>query len=594
MERFEIDPSWGLLRTLRSSVMPRGRGSASPRTVDLACITAGLEERPERIVEALSWGEDKGSVMRQFVRTIAATAVLIATALAVLIQSASAVPSYTRRYGLDCSSCHSMWGALTPAGLTFRLSGYRAIFGHDLVPIQESKDINIPGINAKIPPNLPLSFVTGFGYENRTEKRQGFDGTSGKQGASSLALEDASIFLTSPVGDRFSVFVEFPMYETRAWEFTPTGPSYGAADGRPGGANDVYRGFRHFQFSTEKPIFEVGKFFWNNLLGDTLARDSFNAAIGITHLPLPYSPGKVRLSVNQYPIYERRALDLISPIHPSLMGGTDGLFRLSEPQIQAELFGMIVPGGPVTASANRETLWFEYHAGVTNASNDQADNNRTKGGYGRFVGRWYNQSLGFFGFYTPDTYDDALRTNTTFVNVGNLGNCGVTATCAGGIYNPATPYATNAATALGVDGTASLAPWGIPLSLDNQYMWRKESNPTGYNTEFTWQGGFHQLNWFAMPNLVVYGRYDWVRGNRFNDVPMGGITFSDPREWDVVLGVQYALWENVKVIGEYRHHRFEDRAVGSGAATVTTPFATRIQSATITDDGFTTRLMMGF
>jgi hypothetical protein len=39
---------------------------------------------------------------------------------------------------------------------------------------------------------------------------------------------------------------------------------------------------------------------------------------------------------------------------------------------------------------------------------------------------------------------------------------------------------------------------------------------------------------------------------------VGGITFSDPCEWDVVLGIQYALFENVKLIGEYRHHKFEE------------------------------------
>src|SRR5450759_1193417 len=349
--------------------------------------------------------------MHRFFRDILLVAILIATSLVSFAPPAEAVPSFTRRYGFYCSACHTMWGALNGAGVTFRLSGYRAMFGKDLVPIQEAKDINIPGLNVKLPPNLPFSFVTGVGYDTRTEKRQGFDGSSNTRAASSLALEDASIFLAGPMGDHFSAFVEFPMYETKAWEFTPTGPSE---------ANDTANPSRHFSFVNEKPTFEVAKFFFNNLLGSSLPRDSLNALVGITHMPLAYPSGKVRLSVNQFLIYERTALSLIGHGNPTLMTGSDSLFRLGEPQILAELNGMIVPGGSVTASANKETPWFEYHLGVTNGSNDTADNNRSKDVYGRFVGRYYNQSLGFFGFYSPDQYDDNLRmTSAIDINPNN-------------------------------------------------------------------------------------------------------------------------------------------------------------------------------
>lgn len=501
-----------------------------------------------------------------------------------------------------------MWGALNAAGVTFRLSGYRAMFGKDLVPIEAGKDIDIPGTSVKIPRALPFSFITGVGYDYRQEKRTAFDGTTTTRRGSSLALEDASIFLTTPVGDHFSAFVEFPMYETRAWEFTPTGQS-GATNATnfPGGANDPTTN-RSFQFSTEKPIFEVAKFFWNNLFGDSLQRDSVNGLVGITHLPLPYSPGKVRLSVNQYEIYERRALDLISPNHSSLMGPADDLFRLSEPQILAELNGMVVPSGIVGDTAKKETLWFEYHIGATNGNNDNTNNNTSLGGYGRLVARWFNQSLGVFGFYKPDIYDDNLRTDPAFA----LNNTTLTSSCTApntgfqcnntGIFNPLNPQARNGASAFGVDGTLSLAPWGIPVSLDNQIMWRKETNPTGFGVAFNWRGGFNQLNWFILPNLVTYGRYDWIRGNTFNDTTVGGITFSDPREWDIVAGIQWTPWQNVKVVGEYRYHEFHDNAVGTpgtdicfaGTGFHCQPYPTRVTAATLKDNGFTTRLMMGF
>ena len=242
--------------------------------------------------------------MKRIVRAILAAAVTAAT-LILLTPTADAVPSYTRRYGLECSSCHTMWGSLNAAGVTFRLSGYRAMFGRDLVPI--SPDIDVGAGVFAIPTTLPLSFITGFGGDWRTEKRQPSDGTILRRTASSLNVEDASIFLTGPIGKHFSVFAEFPMFESKAWEFTPTGPSE---------AND-HTQVRQFQFTSESPAFEVAKFWFNNLLGEALLpRDSFNALVGITHIPLAYPSGKVRLSVNQYLVYERRALDLISPLMP--------------------------------------------------------------------------------------------------------------------------------------------------------------------------------------------------------------------------------------------------------------------------------------
>ncbi|HSQ78503.1 MAG TPA: hypothetical protein VLN91_06390, partial [Nitrospirota bacterium] len=320
--------------------------------------------------------------MKQITRIAVAVAVLTTTLL-LLKPSAWAVPSYSRRYGMECSGCHTMWGALNGAGVTFRLSGYRAINGNDLTPVE--KDIEVSK-DVFVPATLPLSLITGVGFDSRTETRRAADGTSNTRRGSSINLEDASIFLTSPMGPHLSAFIEFPMYETKAWEFTPTGPAE---------ANDTGGGVgpHNLQFNTESPAFEVAKFFWNNLFGDSAPRDSVNLLGGISHPPLAYSPGKVRLSINQYPIYERRALDLISPkkVDDIFSGANDHdeteyLFRLSEPQEFIEVMGMILPGQQVLGK--KETFWMEYHLGVSNGSNGKADNNNTKDEYGRFVMRW--------------------------------------------------------------------------------------------------------------------------------------------------------------------------------------------------------------
>jgi hypothetical protein len=483
-------------------------------------------------------------------------------ALWLFAPAAQAVPSYARRYGMECSGCHTMWGALNGAGVTFRLSGYRAINGSNLTPISEDLEL---AKGVVIPTTLPLSFITGVGYDQRTEKRHASDDTTNSARGSTIALEDASIFMTSPLGAHLSTFVEFPMYETKAWEFTPTGPFE---------ANNTNRS-RKIQFETEKPTFEVAKFFWNNLAGDDLPRDSFNALFGITHLPLGYASGKVRLSVNQYLIYERRALDYLSPHNVGDVFGEseENLFRLGEPQILAEINGMLTFGKPVTDVGKRDTFWAEYHVGVTNGSNDKGDNNTQKDIYARWVMRYYNQSLGFSFYHSTDTYDETLRTAGS---IGANPEFGILS----GLQTP------NHMDRAGIDGTLSMVPLGYPIWLENQFMWNKESNPTGFGREFKWRGGFHQLNWQPSKETIAYGRYDWVRGDHFDDTGasangVNGITNVTPKEWDVIAGVQHLITQNVKLIGEYRHHKFEDT---SGLP----------QTARLTDDGFTVRIMLGF
>src|SRR5512140_3797299 len=84
----------------------------------------------------------KESVMRKsigrssasLVRTLGVLAFVFEASL-LLMPSAGAVPSYSRRYGMECSGCHTVWGDLNGSGITFRLSGYRAIGGSKLTPI---------------------------------------------------------------------------------------------------------------------------------------------------------------------------------------------------------------------------------------------------------------------------------------------------------------------------------------------------------------------------------------------------------------------------------------------------------------------------
>jgi hypothetical protein len=504
--------------------------------------------------------------MSRAARTAALAAAV--ASLALIAPSALAVPSYVREYGVSCSTCHSMWGSLTVGGASFRLSGYRAVNGKDLTPTE--KPIELAGGLLTMPKVFPISLITGVAVEYRTENRSapasaraasGFDpidGTINRTGLN-VTVADASIFLTSSLGKNLSFFIEFPMFESRAWEFTPTGPAE---------ARDTARG--NLQLPTEKPIFEVAKFWWNNLIGEAAPRDSVNLLAGITHLPLAYPSGKVRLAVNQYLVYERRGLELISPRKVEVLFQTpdvaDRVFRLSEPQGLIEVNGMIVPGHPITDVGKRQTFWMEYHLGGANASNSASDGNVAKSVYGRFVARWYNQSLGVFAFWSPNIVDEAMiaSVNAAFPTLGLW----------------ATGNFSNATVRAGPDATLSLAPFGVPLSLENCVLYNRESNPTGFGPAFVWWGGFDQLNWFPTRRAVLYGRYDWIQGHDFNDTGSGGVTRADPSEWDLIAGVQYLVLENLKLIGEFRYHEFRDAS--------TSP------SSTLKDNGFTIRAMTGF
>ncbi len=71
--------------------------------------------------------------------------------------------------------------------------------------------------------------------------------------------------------------------------------------------------------------------------------------------------------------------------------------------------------------------------------------------------------------------------------------------------------------------------------------------------------------------LILYRRYDWIRGDHYDDtgIMINGVNGSigpvDPRLWDTVLGAQYFLYDNFKLIAEYRHG---EKDLGSVPASV--------------------------
>ena len=494
-------------------------------------------------------------------------ALLIGASLLFLSPPAWAVPAFARRYDVSCSTCHTSWPALNATGYAFKLSGYRRLNGQDLKPT--TKDIEMAMGALSIPMIPPLALVASTGFDLQNIKRRADDGSTASQTGSSLDLNSVSLFLATPLGEHLSTFFEFPLFETHApANDFPGGPS-GA------NATDV-SSRRNIQFESEVTGFEMGKIMWNSLLPATIMPpDSLNIKVGVDQLPLAYSPEANRLSVRPYLIYRRRALDLLSPIQTDdLLANNEGdrLNRLGEPQIQVALNGIFVPFGALTDLGKPEAVSIEYEAGVTNGSNLNSDPNTEKDFFGRVGIRWWGQRLGLFGYWSPDIYDDHQREDASITN--------------GGIFSGR--QVSNGFSSFGPDLTLSLEPLDIPVWLETQVLFNRESDPTGFGKRFSWWGGFTQLNAKLPVNakflqwVTAYARYDWLRGDQFDDTALGGETGPvRPREWQVVAGLQWFVLENLKVITEYSRRQFTN--------TESAP-----QHQRLTDNFFTVRAAIGF
>lgn len=497
-------------------------------------------------------------------QAICAALVLWSGLVFLLPAAAWAVPAFARRYGVTCSTCHSAWPALNATGWSFMMSGYRRLNGRDLQPT--TKDIELAMEALTIPAIPPLAVTATTGFDFQEIGRRAADGTKANQTGSSLDMNAVELFAAAPLGKNLSTFLEFPLFETKAPDNDrPVGPADADSTGRE------FR--RNIQFETESPTFEKGKLLWNSLLPETIAPlDSLNILGGVDELPFAFSPEGRRLSVRSYLIYRRRALDLLSPttLDGLLTGAGEGdrFFRFGEPQIQVALNGVLVPFGVLTDLAKPQAFVLEYHLGIANGSNNKADANTQKDFFGRLAIRWWGQTLGVFGYKSPDTYDDAIRDD------------GSISLNPSGIFSGA--QRRNSLSSVGPDLTLSLEPFDIPLWLETQALFNRESDPTGFKKSFAWWGGFTQLNWKVLKRVILYGRYDWLRGNRFDDTGEGGVTGPvRPREWAAVGGIQWYVLENFKLLAEYSRHEFRNN--------LSTP-----SSQKINENFFTVRASLGF
>ena len=498
--------------------------------------------------------------------------------LVMLSPPAWAVPAFARRYGTTCSTCHTSWPALNSTGMYFKLSGYRRLNGEDLKPTTQDIELAMGALSIPSIPPLALTVSTGFDYESI--RRRAADDSRASQSGNSLDLNNATLFVATPLGKNLSAFFEFPLFETKApANDFPTGPS-GA------NATDV-TSKRDLTFESEVTGFEMGKMQWNSLLPESIGPlDSLNLKAGVDQLPLGFSAEANRMSIRNYLIYRRRALDLLSPTQTdevvAASNEADRLNRLGEPQLQVALNGVLVLKGRPTDLGKFETPAIDYEVGITNGSNNNAAPRTEKDFFGHLALAWFGQRFGFFGYYSPDIYDDNQRADGSITNGGVLSG----------------QQLANRTYAFGPDVTLSLEPLDIPVWLETQVLFNREGDPTGFKKPFSWWGGFGQINGKApvrakfLQWITAYARYEWLRGDRFNDIPAGGVTgIIRPREWQVVAGLQWFILENLKIVTEFSRRQFENN---QPAATLATAPDLLPHHQRLTDDFFTVRAAIGF
>jgi hypothetical protein len=434
------------------------------------------------------------------------------------------------------------------------LSGYRRLSGRELKPT--TQDIQLARGALSMPSIPPLAIMGSFGFDYQEVSREASNGTTATRKGSSFNVNELELTAGTPLGKNLSFMLDYELFETEI-----------ESRAGPGEANET-GSRRNLQFETEGPRAPgLAKIIWNSLLPESIApADTLNIIGGVAELPLAFSPMHRRLSVSPYLIYERRGLDLVSgmPLE-DFLNATERrqLFRQSKPQIGVELGGVLLPVG----GAASEALALEYHLGVINGNNNSdADANTEKDLFGRLALSMWGQTLGVFGSWSPDIYDDSLRRNRSIP--------------AGGIL--AGPGRSNEASSVGPDLTLSLEQFDIPVWLETQVLFNHENSPTGFNKSLDWWGGFSQLNWKVVRSVIAYGRYDWLRGDRFVDTAAGGVTApAKPREWSATVGVQWYALENLKLLAEYNRHEFKN--------TASTPSKQKIE-----EDFFTVRLVLGF
>jgi hypothetical protein len=117
---------------------------------------------------------------------------------------ASAVPSFARQTGMDCTTCHMSWLELTAVGRRFKLGGYQ------LMKAMED-DAQRPVVTldfAENPPLVPLAFMLQPSYTHVSKGSLPANDPNAIHDNDKLVLQQASVFLNGQLADHVGCFCQ--------------------------------------------------------------------------------------------------------------------------------------------------------------------------------------------------------------------------------------------------------------------------------------------------------------------------------------------------------------------------------------------------
>ncbi len=332
-----------------------------------------------------------------------------------------------------------------------------------------------------LPGIVPISLLIEVGWDIHHVKEDKTSGAENTIKANTFTPEEVEIMAGGTLGRHVSYFLDFPLVEGE---------------------------FEDGEFIIEGPEPPELAFISLNDIG---TNDLFNVKLGIIELPLAFSANHRRLSAAEYEIYAVSARDLLGAGSGAVGLSSGGKrLRLKKDQFGAEFFGNIYP-----ERTGIPSLIIRYNLGVTNATSVNTDNNQEKAVYGRLEVTYLNHSVGFFGLYDPNTVDE----------------------------NPPAgfPGDTNRAWRVGPD--LSVRFLNERLNLFSQYLFGRDSSPTGRGEALFYHGGFTELDYFqplgSLGDLLFLVRGDYVFTDRFDDTGVGGTVRTKPRILAITAGIQY-------------------------------------------------------
>lgn len=461
---------------------------------------------------------------------VCSLALIVSSMVLIFPTKSWAIPAFARMYGLQCSTCHSAFPALNDQGEEFRISGYRRFSRGEVVPIVPNIKI---GERLDLPAIFPISTAVQFGYNFRQIHNTLADGQVNvspdpefRRTDHGFDLNGMDFHVGTPMGSHLSFFISAPIASTGRREFWDKEISSKGLNSDLSGP-DV----------PDLLFLEVN---------DIFVKDLFNLKAGnFPLMQLGFSPDSNRMSFFPYMVNTVTALDIFTdqPIERFRQVGTidPGTFDDRNPILGSSQVGLQVFGRVTPALHKVPGLYVDYATGVVNGTNVHPANRPQKDGFAQLLATYpiaehLSMRLGGFGYYSGNILDSrTINPDTGLHYKDRMWRVGpqISFTLSDPLY----------------------------AKVFSQVLFGRDNNLTGFGKRATWWGGYVQAEAKLLGEwpIIGYARYDWINADRYNDsnVTINGangiIGPVHPRLWDAVVGVQYFVYENLKVIAEYRH-----------------------------------------